>query len=589
MRELMPRTPFLLPGVGAQGGDVADLAPAFAPGPRGRPGHRLALDRQRARGQRAATRAAAARAEAERLRERGLGARLKPPDPPLSSAPMAASQPRALPGAARARGLRCRPLHGRDVLADDPEGTAPPNRSARRPAPRRRHGDARAQAAGAATRSRRATRRRRSPRRPACRSTDILRLNPDLDPQTLSPGQRIKLASEPRRDRRSRRWSPPPCARRSRPAARRRATARRSVKAPNAIVLEVSTGEVACERAADARRPVGSAVKLMTALLTLERADLSDTLHRLRLPAAAAESQIGLLPGERMTRARPAARPAARVRQRRGDDARRRRRRVRARVRAEDEPPRARARADGHALRQPDRARRRRAPTPARATSSSSPLLLRTKPFFRRTVEQDARDARLGRRIRARSRTATTSCRRSRGSTASRPATRSAPATCSSAPARSNGIQVVSAVLGTPSEAARDADTLALLNCGRGRFQRITAAPAGTRVGVQRADPLPPRRRARASWSGPTGSAPWCPRGAARPRHGQADQLPDRGRGADRRRHAARRGRRAPGRPPDRHRAAGRRAPTSPAAGLAQRTKSWFTHADRRSCSPSPC
>lgn len=32
MRELMPRTPFLLPGVGAQGGDVESLAPAFAPG-----------------------------------------------------------------------------------------------------------------------------------------------------------------------------------------------------------------------------------------------------------------------------------------------------------------------------------------------------------------------------------------------------------------------------------------------------------------------------------------------------------------------------------------------------------------------------
>jgi orotidine-5'-phosphate decarboxylase len=31
-RELMPRTPFLLPGVGAQGGRVEDLAPAFAPG-----------------------------------------------------------------------------------------------------------------------------------------------------------------------------------------------------------------------------------------------------------------------------------------------------------------------------------------------------------------------------------------------------------------------------------------------------------------------------------------------------------------------------------------------------------------------------
>ena len=32
MRELMPRAPFLLPGIGAQGGRVEDLAPAFAPG-----------------------------------------------------------------------------------------------------------------------------------------------------------------------------------------------------------------------------------------------------------------------------------------------------------------------------------------------------------------------------------------------------------------------------------------------------------------------------------------------------------------------------------------------------------------------------
>jgi orotidine-5'-phosphate decarboxylase len=34
-RELMPEATFLLPGVGAQGGDVAALAPAFAPGPAG--------------------------------------------------------------------------------------------------------------------------------------------------------------------------------------------------------------------------------------------------------------------------------------------------------------------------------------------------------------------------------------------------------------------------------------------------------------------------------------------------------------------------------------------------------------------------
>src|SRR5690349_7990357 len=32
LRELMPQTPFLLPGIGAQGGDVSAIAPAFAPG-----------------------------------------------------------------------------------------------------------------------------------------------------------------------------------------------------------------------------------------------------------------------------------------------------------------------------------------------------------------------------------------------------------------------------------------------------------------------------------------------------------------------------------------------------------------------------
>ena len=68
MRELMPRTVFLLPGIGAQGGRVEDLAPAFAP-------HRaaglvtasraIATAYERSEG---ATPQAAARAEAERLR-----------------------------------------------------------------------------------------------------------------------------------------------------------------------------------------------------------------------------------------------------------------------------------------------------------------------------------------------------------------------------------------------------------------------------------------------------------------------------------------------------------------------------------------
>ena len=66
-RELMPRTPFLLPGIGAQGGRVEDLQPAFAPGPAG---GLVTASRAIARAHEAAggEPAAAARAEAERLR-----------------------------------------------------------------------------------------------------------------------------------------------------------------------------------------------------------------------------------------------------------------------------------------------------------------------------------------------------------------------------------------------------------------------------------------------------------------------------------------------------------------------------------------
>lgn len=68
MRELMPSAIFLLPGVGAQGGSVEALAPAFAPG---RPGGLVTASRSIA-GAGESTGgdpAQAARAEAERLRE----------------------------------------------------------------------------------------------------------------------------------------------------------------------------------------------------------------------------------------------------------------------------------------------------------------------------------------------------------------------------------------------------------------------------------------------------------------------------------------------------------------------------------------
>jgi len=68
MRELMPHSPFLLPGIGAQGGAVADLAPAFAPG---RAGGLVSASRSIAGAHETGTAgpAEAARAAAERLRD----------------------------------------------------------------------------------------------------------------------------------------------------------------------------------------------------------------------------------------------------------------------------------------------------------------------------------------------------------------------------------------------------------------------------------------------------------------------------------------------------------------------------------------
>jgi orotidine-5'-phosphate decarboxylase len=66
-RELMPRATFLLPGVGAQGGRVEDLAPAFAPG---RAGGLISASRSIANAHLlgGGEPASAARVEAERMR-----------------------------------------------------------------------------------------------------------------------------------------------------------------------------------------------------------------------------------------------------------------------------------------------------------------------------------------------------------------------------------------------------------------------------------------------------------------------------------------------------------------------------------------
>ena len=199
MRELMPQTPFLLPGVGAQGGDVGPAPAGLRARPRRRPRHRLALDRPRARADRRRPRrrrSPGGRATAHH----SLGARLrapaKPPEAPLSSPSMGHRSPARFlaPLALVAVGIALFMVV--TSPSTEPETTAP-NRATETQPTGTPDGDGDGE-----------RRERKGPRRYTVEPGDtpssiaeetgvpleeILRLNPDLDPQTLSPGQRIKL------------------------------------------------------------------------------------------------------------------------------------------------------------------------------------------------------------------------------------------------------------------------------------------------------------------------------------------------------------------------------------------------------------
>ena len=188
MRELMPRTPFLLPGVGAQGGDVRDLAPAFAAGRAGglvTASRSIANAHEQARRNARRGRARARPSACASSHGASPDARYHRPDGP--------SQPRALSGAARAGGLRRRALRRREqhpgtAAARARAAHSPPRAPPRRPRSRRR------------PRKLRRTYRVKPGDTPSSIAektnvplSQIQELNPNLDDQTLSVGQKIKL------------------------------------------------------------------------------------------------------------------------------------------------------------------------------------------------------------------------------------------------------------------------------------------------------------------------------------------------------------------------------------------------------------
>ncbi|MDQ3678350.1 MAG: D-alanyl-D-alanine carboxypeptidase [Actinomycetota bacterium] len=74
-----------------------------------------------------------------------------------------------------------------------------------------------------------------------------------------------------------------------------------ALRAKAALVIETSTGDVLLTRNSRDRRAMASTTKLMTALVAIERTDLDDVFSATAYNAAPAESQIGLRAGERLS------------------------------------------------------------------------------------------------------------------------------------------------------------------------------------------------------------------------------------------------------------------------------------------------
>jgi D-alanyl-D-alanine carboxypeptidase (penicillin-binding protein 5/6) len=249
------------------------------------------------------------------------------------------------------------------------------------------------------------------------------------------------------------------------------------VQAPSAILVEASTGDVVFDRDADEPRAIASTTKLMTALLALEGIALDDVLTSPGYQAGPIESVIGLQDGERM--------------------------KVRDLLRAlllasaNDAAVTLAVGLSGTTEEFVDEMNRRARDLGLKETRYANPIgldepdnrssardlvklaqILRRKPFFRETVDLPRAVLRSGSRRRAIQNRNTlvrnvpfvdgvkTGRTQQAGYVLVGSATR-------------DGVTVMSAVLGEPSEAARDADTLALLRYGLTQYDRRTVLREG--------------------------------------------------------------------------------------------------------------
>jgi D-alanyl-D-alanine carboxypeptidase (penicillin-binding protein 5/6) len=253
------------------------------------------------------------------------------------------------------------------------------------------------------------------------------------------------------------------------------------VRAPAAILVEPATGDVVFSRNADQRRGIASTTKIMTALVTVEHASLDDVMTTVDYHASPIESQAGFRPGEHVTvrdllRAlliTSANDAAATLAQRVAGS--------RARFVAMMNAKARRLGLTGTHFANPIGLDNEENYSTATDLVKMT-LILRRNAFLRETVDRPKVTLRSGahprtflnRNLLVRNVPAVDGVKTGH--------TNSAGYILVGSASRA-GVNVVSVVLGEPSEAARDSDSLALLKYGLARYHVVTAIKAGQVVG----------------------------------------------------------------------------------------------------------
>lgn len=254
-----------------------------------------------------------------------------------------------------------------------------------------------------------------------------------------------------------------------------------AVTAPAAAVIETSTGTVVYAKNGNVQRGMASTTKLMTALVALDRAPLTTLLTAPAYQGQSAETRLGLRAGERMTVAdlvRAMMLPSA------NDAAQTLALRLGGSVGGFVTLMNQRARAEG--LTRTRFANPVGLDAPTHRTTAIElariGVLAHDNPFLRATVKRKRLTLASGAQPRTIvNRNRVLGSRLSTGAVVdgmkTGHTTQSGYALVGSA--TRNGVTVVSAVLGDPSEAARDTDTVRLLKWASGLFQRRTLVRNG--------------------------------------------------------------------------------------------------------------